>query len=165
MHTRHIAIGLLLILIITTGMNRVMAQRPTVPVVTDLQQLSLQAKAAKLPIVMMFTSDHCPYCITVEEDFLIPMLISGEYRDKALIRKFKIDEYPQVVDFNGRSVATDIFKNRYKIYLTPTIVFLDHAGRELSPRRIGLTTPDYYGGYLDLSINESLQKCRSENLC
>jgi thioredoxin-related protein len=165
MHIRHIAIGLLLTLITITGTKSVIAQRPTVPVVTDLWQLSQQAKAAKLPVVMMFTSDHCPYCVTVEEDFLIPMLISGDYRNKALISKFKIDEYPQVIDFDGQSVPTHIIKNRYNIYLTPTVVFLDYKGRELSPRRIGLTTPDYYGGYLDLSIDESLQKCRSIKLC
>ena len=35
---------------------------------------------------------------------------------------------------------------------SPTILFLDHRGRELTQRMVGLGTVDFFGLYLDAAI-------------
>jgi hypothetical protein len=40
------------------------------------------------------------------------------------------------------------------------VVFLNHQGKELAERLIGITTRDFYGGFLDEAIEESLHRLR-----
>lgn len=131
-----------------------------VPEVRDLKQLAAQSEQRRLPILLMFSAEHCGYCIRVEEDFLKPMLRSGQYEEKVLIHKFKIDGSHTIVDFDGGKITASEFASRYNVFVTPTVVFIDGRGQQLAPKRIGLTTPDYYGGYLDESIDTALDVLR-----
>ena len=49
---------------------------------------------------------------------------------------------------------------RYGAPMTPTVIFVNPEGHELSLRLIGMTTVDFYGGYLDQGIDQSLHKMR-----
>ncbi|WP_126454993.1 thioredoxin family protein [Sulfuriflexus mobilis] len=122
----------------------------------DFQRLSHEAVDKKLPILVLFSSSDCDYCTVVIEEFINPILISGDYTDKVIIRVVDIDDGENVRDFTGRLVDSDTFATRYGIELTPTIVFLDARGHEISQRIMGLGTIDLYGGYLDAAIDDSL---------
>ncbi len=126
----------------------------------DFSKLSRIIDEKRVPLVLMFSSEYCAYCVRLENDFLIPMQISGDYVERALIRKVKIDYGSEVVDFDGKHVDADEFAARYNISVTPTVVFLDSQGRQLAARQVGLTTPDFYGGYLDQSIATALDMLR-----
>lgn len=129
---------------------------------SDLAAVGEQAHDKRLPILLMFSAEHCSYCIQLEEDFLKPMLRSGDYEDRVLIRKMKIDGYDKVRDFDGERVAAADFADRYSVFVTPTVVFIDGDGMELAEKRVGLTTPDFYGGYLDQSIEQALNILRRD---
>jgi hypothetical protein len=88
------------------------------------------------------------------------MQISGDYIDRAEIRKLEIGYGSRVVDFDGKHIDADEFAARYDVSVTPTLVYLDAHGRQLAPRQIGLMTPDYYGGYIDESIATALDILR-----
>lgn len=126
----------------------------------DFSQLAATLEEKRLPLVLMFSSEYCAYCVRVENDFLIPMQISGDYTRRAVIRKVKIDYGNTIRDFDGNEVDADEFAARYAISVTPTVLFLDAHGRQLAPRRVGLMTPDFYGGYLDESIDTALDMLR-----
>lgn len=128
--------------------------------VKDFSKLGVRSHEARLPILLMFSAEHCSYCVKLEEDFLKPMLRSGDYDDKVLIRKVKIDGFDSVRDFDGNKIDASKFADRYKVYVTPTVVFIDGDGAQLAPKRVGLSTPDFYGGYLDQSINTALDVLR-----
>ena len=53
-----------------------------VPVAKNLQQEGSQAQQRQLPILLAFSADDCSYCELLEEDFLQPMLLGGEYQDR-----------------------------------------------------------------------------------
>jgi hypothetical protein len=72
----------------------------------------------------------------------------------------KIDGSGTVRDFDGKLITVDEFTDRYNISVTPTVVFLDGSGAQLAPKRVGLSTPDFYGGYLDQSIDLALDVLR-----
>ena len=128
--------------------------------VGDFSQLAPLTEKNRLPIALMFSSEYCAYCVKLENDFLIPMQISGDYVDRAVIRKVKIDYGNVIRDFDGKMVDADEFADRYNITVTPTMVFLDSHGRQLAAKQVGLTTPEFYGGYLDESIATALDMLR-----
>lgn len=124
--------------------------------VEDFHALGEVSERNHLPILLMFSASHCTYCVRLEEEFLKPMLRSGDYDNKILIRKIKIDSFEDIRDFDGQRVTVEEFADRYKVYVTPTVAFLDGRGQQLAPKRVGLSTPEFYGGYLDQSIDLAL---------
>ena len=133
----------------------------SVPVVTDLQQDGELARKQDLPILLTFTSSICSYCYLLEEDFLQPMLLSGDYTDRVLIRKLVIDAGRSITDFNGEPSTGDKLSSRYRVFVTPTLLFVDGNGRELAERILGINTPELFGGYLDECIDTALERIRA----
>jgi len=127
---------------------------------TDLQAVGQEARARKLPILIMFSMRDCQYCDVVREEFLKPMLRSGDYVDRVIMLELYSDSESQLRDFNGKPISAEKLIQRYNAGFAPTVVFLDSQGKELAERLIGITTRDFYGGYLDEAIDESLQRVR-----
>jgi thioredoxin-related protein len=132
-----------------------------VPVATDLQQLGVQASEHRLPILLTFSAIECSYCDLLEEEFLEPMLLGDEYTDKIIIRKLVLDNGSRIGDFSGRQIDATQLSDRYRIYVTPTILFVDASGRELAERMVGINTPEMFGGYLDNCIETALLGIRA----
>jgi len=151
--------ALLLLAAFTTSFA---ADKVKVVEVKDLAAVGKQAESKHLPIMLMFSAKGCTYCTKLEEDFLKPMLRSGDYTDKVLIRKLRIDGYDKIRDFEGKPVAASDFADRYSVFVTPTVVFIDGDGVELAKKRVGLSTPDFYGSYLDQSIDRALDILRRD---
>jgi thioredoxin-related protein len=131
-----------------------------VPVAQDLQQEGQGARAGRLPILLAFSAIQCPYCRDLEEEFLEPMLLSGDYADKIIIRKLVLDNGSHVRDFSGRSVEAAELAHGLRVFVTPTILFVDAEGRELAQRMIGINTLEMFGGYLDGCIDTALLNLR-----
>ena len=129
--------------------------------VTDLQSLGEQAAARRLPILLMFTQQECPYCVIMEENYLKPMLRSGQYRDKVIIRKIRIDEMETLTDFNGERIEVDQLTGRYRAWVTPTLVFVNGKGNEVVPKLVGIGTEGFFAGDIDNAIDSALSKLRS----
>lgn len=132
----------------------------TIPPLHDLESDAELAQGRKIPLLLMFASQSCPYCVQVEEEFLKPMIISGQYTDKVLIRHVMVDGYEQVTGFDGKRISIDELARRYRVSLVPTVVIVDPGGEPLVPRLVGITTRDFYGGELDDAIDASLAKLR-----
>jgi len=88
----------------------------------DLQQEAHQAMEEKLPLLIMFSAEHCPYCVTVKEEFLKPMLRSGEYTDKVLIRRVELDSRQVLKGLKGEKLSS---RSRLRI---PRLEYVDFAG-------------------------------------
>lgn len=103
------------------------------------------------------SASYCEYCELLEEEFIKPMLRSGDY-DAVLIRKIDMDSYYEITDFSGEESTPGDFTRHLKVTLTPTLLFFDGHGNEVSPRVLGINSLDLYGGYLDDSIQAGLKK-------
>jgi len=134
-----------------------------VPPARDLSQDALQADKKRLPILIMFSAEYCEFCKLVVSDFLQPMIYSGDYKDKVIIRIVKIDDADELIDFNGKKLSFDDFALQQKVWLTPTLKLYDADGNELVPEIVGINTVDFFGGYLDDAINKSLRKIRQRD--
>jgi len=132
------------------------------PSTTDLQADGALALKKQLPIMVVFTAENCPYCSALESDQLRPMMISGDYDNKVIIRTLQIDSFKDITFFNGKAISAEALAQKFNIWVTPTIMFFDHEGHTLAPKIVGYNTPEMFGGYLDDSIDQSRQMIRSE---
>ena len=126
-----------------------------IPATTDLQVLALQSNQSKIPILIMYAAEHCEYCERLEEDLLGPMYISGQYKDRVIIRKVMIDSYQSIKDFAGAKVEADNFAFRQGVQVTPTLRFVDAEGKQLAPEMVGYNTPEMYAAYIENAIESS----------
>lgn len=124
-----------------------------VPKSWDLAQEAQKALQNETPLLLMFSAEDCEFCQRLESEILDPMLLSGDYDDKILIRRVMTDSYLRVQDFQGRTIEMDELSSRYNIQVTPTVLIVDHQGRELAPRIIGVNTIEMYSAYLDKAID------------
>ncbi|MCK5661871.1 MAG: thioredoxin fold domain-containing protein [Thiotrichaceae bacterium] len=132
--------------------------------ITDIRDTARQAEAENLPILMMFGTDQCPYCKLLKEDFLIPMIISGDYADKIILREVHISSQSGLMDFSGKKISSSEFARRYNVRLYPTMVFIDSNGQMLVENIIGITTPSLFGGTLDDQIDRAFSRLRKNHL-
>lgn len=127
--------------------------------IADWQSISGQAFRSRVPVVVLIDQEDCPYCRQAEEDFFDPILTGGEMDGRVIFGKISIDEGETILDGDGNRVTTRAFLADYgSDFLTPTVLFLDHAKRELTDRLVGMLTPDYYGYYLERSIQSAISK-------
>ncbi len=108
--------------------------------------------------VVMISQRDCRYCQLIHDDFLVPMHRGGLYQKKALFRELKIDSDTAIVDFDGEQITPKHFAKKYQSTLTPTLLFLDSKGRALVSNMVGVNTPEFYGYYLDQSIDEAITR-------
>jgi thioredoxin-related protein len=156
-------IKVLLLLCIAVVVAVQAQSRPSslVPQITDLRSVGQLSNERKLPVLILFSMQDCPYCDFIREDYLEPMLADVTYQDKIIIREIHSDRLTSVIDFNGQAIEGIDLAQRYGASLAPTLIFIDGYGRQLVERMVGVTTPDFYGGYLDQAINQSYEKLRS----
>ena len=133
---------------------------PALPAASDLAADGATAKAQRVPVLLFFNRVECPYCERALREFLTPMERDPDNAGRVLFRQVEIDKASKLVDFAGNATTHRKFAQRFSITLTPTIWFVDGDGHPLAEPIVGLRTVDYYGYYLDQSINESLSKLR-----
>ena len=135
-----------------------MASSVAMIAVADLREEARLARAGNLILVVEFSSEYCGFCRKLEELFLLPMQRNAEYNSKVLIRYISLDAYETLIDFDGRSMTTGEFAERYDISLTPTLLFLNADGVEMSEKLVGIWSEDFYGGFIDNRIDEAREK-------
>ena len=134
------------------------ADAVTMIAVADLREEARLARAGNLILVVEFSSEYCGFCRKLEELFLLPMQRNAEYNAKVLIRYISLDAYETLIDFDGRSMSTGEFAERYDVSLTPTLLFLNADGVEMSEKLVGIWSEDFYGGFIDNRIDEAREK-------
>lgn len=131
-----------------------------VPFVQDFAREAKAAEAKGVPLLVLFSRADCHFCDQVLEEFLLPMQRNPEYRSKVIMLQVQIGGSAPLRDFSGKLTTHGRFARDHRIQLAPTITLFDARGNELTEPLVGLTTPDYYGGFLDQRIDEALAKVR-----
>ena len=125
---------------------------------TDLREEARLAREKDLVLVIEFSSEYCGFCRRLEELFLLPMQRNADYDSKILIRTVSLDMYETLIDFDGRFMSTSEFADRYDVSLTPTLLFLNSEGVEMSEKLVGIWSEDFYGGFIDNRIDAALER-------
>ncbi|ROR34397.1 thioredoxin family protein [Inmirania thermothiophila] len=127
------------------------AAAPRVAMLADLAADLAEARRLGAPVVLVFTSPGCVYCMRLEAEQLVPMLLSGEYEGRILLRKIDITSGDPVVDAAGRRVPARAIAARYRVALTPTTLLLGPDGEPLGEPLLGYNG-EMFAYYLDKAI-------------
>ena len=154
---------LVIMMVLCLGMAR--AANPdvalaSVPVTRDLAADAALVANQHLPLLLVFAQDHCNYCDKLDREVLNPSYGTGAYNGKVIVRRFMIDSYATVNDFDGKRIDASELSRKFKVYVTPTLLLVDAQGRELVPRIVGVDNIDFYSAYLDDSIAAAGSKLR-----
>lgn len=150
---RLFTIKLLLWMLLLTAFSHTSAAGESVPDAYDFHALQQEMHDKKLPLLLEFRADYCGFCRQLEAEHLTPMLNSGKYDSRILIRRFSLGNSQTITDFNGDKIDAEEFAFRHKASLTPTLVFLNAEGEEVAERLLGYNSPDFYGAYLENAID------------
>jgi thioredoxin-related protein len=126
-----------------------------VPIARDLHADAALMRTARVPLLLIVSQSYCNYCQLLKKEIIKPMLVSGRYTDKVIIRELLIDSDESIRDFTGATVIAHDLAQRYREWLTPTVLLLDTKGNELVTRIRGINNVDYYGYYLDKAIDQA----------
>ena len=124
------------------------------PVARDLDSDAEQATARGVPIVVMFSSDECPYCDLIARYYLAPLAADPATAGTAVIRMIKDDATP-LVDFTGKRTNHAEFSARQGVRLVPTLRFFSAAGERLAEDLVGVGLEDYYLAYLQQRLDQA----------
>jgi thioredoxin-related protein len=130
------------------------------PWARDLEADARQSRERNVPIMVMFTSESCPWCEVVMEDYIGPMARDPRYESKVIVRVVEVQGIRRLVDFSGENTWHNEFAERAGASFTPVIKFFKHDGSELVPELLGFNSEHFYGYYLDAKINQSLSRLR-----
>lgn len=137
-----------------------------VPLARDLRSAGLEAQGDCKPLLLEFSDSGCSYCHLLESEVLDPTLLNQDYEPRVLMRKLLLDSGARLRDFDGDSrVNAAQLASRYKVRVTPTLLFVDARGRELTERMVGVTTLEMYGGYLDAALDAARARLLADRRC
>ncbi|WP_260291074.1 thioredoxin family protein [Sedimenticola hydrogenitrophicus] len=137
--------------------DREHAALASVTVATNLQADGEIARKGRKALLLLVSREECSYCIQIKREVIGPMLRSGDYDDRLLIRELRLDGVSTVIDFQGVARDSHNVAYDYKASVTPTLLFLDADGKELTAKMVGIQTPDMYYYYVDQSIQEAIE--------
>ncbi len=146
-------------LLATTGIQA------AVPLAQDLQKAGRQAGRYCAPVLLEFAAEYCDYCILLEREILDPTLLNRDYDRRVLMRKVMVDGHRRLRGFNGETTDEGGIAAAYKVWVTPTVLFVDSNGAEIAKRLVGVSSVDYYGGYLDAALDESRKHLQELGRC
>lgn len=130
------------------------------PLASDLQQDGVASKRDGTPIMVFYMSDSCPYCEEVKDLYLEPMVNSGQYHGRLIIRMVDTEGSEYLRDFSGKRMDHEEFADDQGASFTPVLKFYDYQGNELVPELLGYTSPDFYLAYLESAIETAIKKLR-----
>lgn len=108
-------------------------------------------------ILLLVSQEYCSFCEQIKREVIRPIIRSGSYDNRLMIRELMLDGGSDIVDFEGNQQESQAFAFGYRVGLTPTLLFLSPNGQELAPKMVGIQTPEMYYYYVDESIQQALQ--------
>jgi hypothetical protein len=103
-----------------------------------------RAQARHRALVVLVSTEGCPWCLLVRRSYLAPLVEEGQS-----VVEIDLQAGTPVVDFQGGASSQAQVARSLGIRVAPTVLFIGPGGRELAPRIAGVPLPDFYGAYLD----------------
>ena len=156
---RRLPLLLLAGLALTAGASA--REAPPVPQAVDLSADATLAATTGRPLMLVITRKHCGYCALLKRAVIVPMIISGEYAERVIIRELVIDEGPDLLDFGRQRVSPFAVADRYDALFAPVVLLVGPGGEELHERLIGISNDEMYLFYLDQAIEQATETLRT----
>lgn len=124
---------------------------PFVDHLTDLPTDLAYMQTHKIPMMIFFHASYCGYCVAVDNEFIIPMRLDPNYKNRLLIRRVQVDADTTYIGIDGKKHDYPYLANKLHVRGVPYILFLAPDGSRITS--IQGTAIDYYGYYLNQNID------------
>lgn len=127
-----------------TSIGGIPAGAATLPAAGSLGSALAAALLARQPLLVMASTEGCPFCRLVRDNYLAPL------RSEARVPIVQLDlgSRAGLLDFDGSASTHDELLRRWHVDVAPTVLFFGRGGREVAPRLVGASR-DFYGAYLE----------------
>lgn len=132
---------------------------PRLPGAADLAADARTSARDRIPILLFFSREDCPYCRRALAEYLVPMSGEPQWRGRAAFRQVEIDQALPLIDFDGATTTHAELARRFAVRFTPTVLVVGPDGKPLARPIIGLPA-DFYLGYLEQAIEAGTQALR-----
>ena len=129
----------------------------------DLVELdNLQTQQADMqihskPLMLIFRASYCHYCRQLEKNELLPIIQNTTIQDRIIIRTVTLDTEHPLKDWQDKEITPKQLGKQYQVSITPTLVFVNHQGKELVEPIKGYNGSEFYGAYLGNAIAQAQQ--------
>ena len=147
----------LIFLLIVIGPQSLLAAGGDIPAVDNLTEVGRMSQEQGVPVVVFVSRDACPYCRTLRDSILKPMFAADKFEQRAILVEISLDRVESLTDFENQQITATAFGQLYQSEITPTLLFLDSEGREIAKRIVGISNLEFYGFYLQKSIDQALK--------
>lgn len=130
-----------------------LARGASLPAPRSLAEELDRALQARRPLLVMASLDGCPFCKTVRDHFLAPLRAETGQP----IVQLDMGSAQAVIGFDGRAATHAQLLRDWKVGVAPSVLFFGRGGREVAPRLVGASIPDFYGAYLDQRLATALK--------
>ena len=103
-------------------------------------ELALRKRRA---LVVLASTQGCPWCNLVRQSYLLPLLADGQPVVEIDIRSPR-----PLADFAGAPSTQAQLAAAWRVRIAPTVLFFGQGARDAAPRLAGVPLPDFYGAYL-----------------
>lgn len=132
------------------------APAAVLPSAKALSEELAQALQRGQPLVVMVSLEGCVFCRTVRQSHLAPMARQGFPVVQVDMRSAQ-----PLRDFEGQLSTHDDLARRWKVSITPTLLFIGPGGKEVAERMEGAYQPDFYGPYLEDRLERARSRLRA----
>lgn len=147
---------------IFAGQHALAAPGGDIPAPDDLAVVAQSSRQERIPTVVFVSRDACPYCRTLRDEILLPMQRANKFENRAILVEVSLDRAGPLTGFDDKQMTGRAFGDLYEAQITPTLLFLDPQGNEVSRRIVGISNLELYGYYLQQSIDAALQAIRAD---
>ena len=153
--------GAMTVLLMLAGQYSVPASANDLAAVDNLARVALSSQQQGVPTVVFVSREACPYCRTLRDEILLPMQRANRFENRAVLVEVSLDRVEPLTGFDDKPTTAQAFGDLYQAQITPTLLFLDPQGKEVSRRIVGISNLELYGYYLQQSIDAALEAIRS----
>ena len=130
--------------------------------VEDLRTLLAQVRTRRVPLLVLFSTPGCPYCIEVRRNYLAPRVAEQAAlpAPTVLIREVDITSRAVLLDAQGRRTTQAEFAAQFGVRVVPVVALFDERAQLLGEPLVGIDRSGFYEAYLSRAIEAAQRKLR-----
>lgn len=157
MHRRQWLASAAAIAISAAGWARAHAEEP-LPRIDDLREMAADVARLGKPLLVLFSTPGCPYCLEVRRNYLAPRATDAD--SAVLIREVDITSARTFIDLDGSRISERTFADRHAVRGVPVVALLDERLRPLGAPLVGFDRSGFYEAYLQGAIDAARRRLR-----
>ena len=147
--------------------GRVLAQTAPaeahLPAIDDLRPLLGEVRQRRAPLLVLFSTPGCPFCLEVRRNYLTPRVAeqAALAAPTLLIREVDITSRAPLIDTLGRRSTQAEVAAQFGIRVVPVVALVDPNAQLLGEPVVGIDRAGFYESTLARAIDVAQRRLRS----